>query len=237
MRRMRGVGADWLRIRSLSAKLAIALIAGSVIFFVSRSDVLLLVPGAVLSGALWQLITYGFIASDPLGVIFGALVVWSIGSALEVSWGPKRLLWVVLGCTVVAGVLTVLTAIPVSGLRAAEFAGAWVMGTVIWVGYGLSYGRGRTNFWGIPVTGNVFALIGIGFVLLQALYIRNLFPLLPEVFGIALVAAYVKLGSLRVWLLRFQSWRFQRQFRARSKHLRVITKDRNTSRDSDRYLH
>ena len=72
MRRMRGVGADWLRIRSLSAKLAIALIAGSVIFFVSRSDVLLLVPGAVLSGALWQLITYGFIASDPLGVIFGA---------------------------------------------------------------------------------------------------------------------------------------------------------------------
>ncbi len=237
MRRMRGARTDWLRVRSLSAKLAIALIAGSVIFFLTRSELLLLVPGAVLSGAIWQLLTYAFIATDPLGVIFGALVVWSIGSALEASWGPKRLLWVVFGCTVLAAVLTVLTAIPVGSIRGGHFAGAWVMGTVIWVGYGLSYGRGQTNFWGIPVTGNVFALIGIGFVLLQALYIRDLFPLLPEVFGIALVAGYLKLGSPRVWLLRFQSWRFQRQFRARSKHLRVITKDRNTSRDSDRYLH
>jgi len=234
---MRGVGADWLRIRSLSAKLAIALIAGSVIFFVSRSDVLLLVPGAVLSGALWQLITYAFVASDPLGVIFGALVVWSIGSSLEMTWGPKRLAWVILGCTIGAAVITVLTALPVSSIRAHAFYGAWVMGTIVWVGYGLSYGRGQTNFWGVAVSGNVFALIGVGFVLLHAAFERDVRPVLPEMLGIALVAGYLKLGSPRVWLLRFQSWRFQRQFRARSKHLRVITKDRNTSRDSDRYLH
>jgi membrane associated rhomboid family serine protease len=238
MRRSRGVRMDWLRVRSLSAKLAIGLIAGSALFFLTRSDLLVLIPGLVLErGAIWELLTYAFVASDPLGVIFGALVVWSIGSALEASWGPKRLLWVVLGCTVLAAVLTVLTALPVSNIRSIRYSGAWVMGTIIWVGYGLSYGRGRTNFWGIPVTGNVFALIGIGFVLLQALFIHDLLPLLPEVFGIALVAGYLKLGSPRLWLLRFQSWRFQRQFRARSKHLRVITKDRNTSRDSDRYLH
>jgi membrane associated rhomboid family serine protease len=229
---------NWLRIRSLSAKLAIALIAVSTFSFLTRSDLLVLVPGLVLErGWIWQLFTYSFIASDPLGVIFGALVVWSIGSSLEATWGPKRLLWVVLGCTVLAAVLTVLTAIPVISVRPFPFHGAWVMGSIIWVGYGLSFGSRQTNFWGIPVTGNVFALIGLGFVLLQVVYIHDLRPLLPELFGMALVAGYLKLDSPRTWLLRFQSWRFQRQFRSRSKHLRVIGKDRNTSRDSDRYLH
>ena len=238
MRRTRGGGMDWLRIRSVSAKLAIALIAGSVLYFLTRTDMLVLVPGFVLErGAIWELVTYSFVASDPLGVIFGTLVVWSIGSSLEASWGPKRLLWVVLGCTLLAAVLTVLTAIPVSSLRGFRFFGAWVMGSVIWVGYGLSFGRRQTNFWGIPVTGNVFALIGLGFVLLQAMFMRDLGPVLPELFGIALVAGYLKLDTPKTWLLRFQSWRFQRQFKSRSKHLRVIGKDRNTSGDSDRYLH
>ena len=238
MRRNRGIGMDWLRIRSVSAKLAIALIVGSVLWGLTRSDVFVLVPGYVLErGAIWELFTYAFVASDPLGVIFGALVVWSIGSSLEATWGQKRLLWVVLGCTVLAAVLTVLTAIFVSSLRPFAFYGAWVMGSVIWVGYGLSFGSRQTNFWGLPVTGYVFALIGLGFVLLNAVFSHDLLHVLPELFGIALVAAYLKLDAPKTWLLRFQSWRFQRQFRSRSKHLRVIGKDRNTSRDSDRYLH
>ena len=238
MRRSRPIGPEWFRVRSLSAKLAIALIAGSVVTFLAGPGLLVLTPELVLGrGAVWQLVSYLFVAGDPLGVIFGALVVWSIGSALEATWGPRRLLWVVLGCSVLAGMLTLLTAIPLASIRTFPFYGAWVMGSVIWVGYGLSFGRAQTNFWGIPVSGNVLALIGVGFVLLQVLYIHDVRPLLPELYGIALVASYLKLGSPRVWLLRLQSWRFQRQFRTRSKHLRVISKDRNTSRDSDRYLH
>ena len=237
-RSRRPIGPEWFRIRSLSAKLAIALIAGSVVTFLAGPSLLVLIPELVLTrGTIWQLVSYLFVAGDPLGVIFGALVVWSIGSALEATWGARRLLWVVLGCSVPAAVLTVLTAIPLASIQPFKFYGAWVMGSVIWVGYGLSFGRAQTNFWGIPVSGNVLALIGVGFVLLQVLYIHDVRPLLPELYGIALVAAYLKLGSPRVWLLRLQSWRFQRQFRIRSKHLRVISKDRNTSRDSDRYLH
>jgi hypothetical protein len=147
------------------------------------------------------------------------------------------LLSVVLGCTVLAGILTVIAAIPITSLRGELYPGAWVMGTAIWVLYGLSHGQRQINFWGIPVSGNVFALIGIGFVVLRALFMHDLRPVLPEMFGIALAAGYLRLGSPRLWLLRFQSWRFQRQLRSRSKHLRVIAKDRNTSRDSDRYLH
>lgn len=238
MPRARRRGPGWFQLQTMAAKLAIGLIVGSAVWFLTRSDWLLLIPGWVLGrAAIWQVVTYAFVAGDPLGVIFGALVVWSVGGALEASWGPRRLLSVVLGSTVLAGVLTVIAAIPVTSLRFAEYAGAWVMGSVIWVLYGLSHGKRPINFWGIPVTGNVFALIGIGFVLLRALFMRDVRPVLPELFGIGLAAGYLKWGSPRLWLLRVQSWRFQRQLKARSRHLRVIAKDRNTSRDSDRYLH
>ena len=38
------------------------------------------------------------------------------------------------------------------------FLGATVMTTGIWIAYGLSIGRGQSNFWGMPITGNVLAL-------------------------------------------------------------------------------
>src|SRR5262249_17882724 len=238
MPRSRPVGPEWFRVRSLSAKLAIALIAGSVVTFLAGPGLLVLVPEFVLTrGTVWQLVSYSFVAKDPFSIIFAALVVWSMGSALEATWGTRRMLWVVLGCSALAAALTVLTAIPFDSIRDRLFYGPWLIGSVIWVAYGLSLGRAQTNFWGIAVSGNVLALIGVGFVLLYVLSMRDVRPLLPELYGIGLVAAYVKLGSPRVWLLRLQSWRFQRQFRVRSKHLRVIGKDRNTSRDSDRYLH
>lgn len=227
----------WIRVNTMAARLAIALIVGSALFFLTRSNFFVLVPGLVFSGAVWEPFTYAFVASDPLSVIFGALVIWSIGGALEATWGPKRLLYVAFGTTALAGVITTLVALVDPAMRLQLFFGAWVMGTIVWVAYGLSYGRGQTNFWGIPVSGNVFALIGIGFVVLRAFYARDWRPVAPEVLGIALIIVYLKLGSPRIWWLRFQSWRLQRQLRARSTHLRLIAKDRNTPRDSDRYLH
>ncbi len=44
------------------------------------------------------------------------------------------------------------------------------MGRALWVAYGLSFGRRQTNFWGLPVSGNVFALIGVGFVFLNGAF-------------------------------------------------------------------
>lgn len=228
----------WFRVNTMAARLSIAVIVGSALWFLIQSDFFVLVPGFVFSnGAIWEPFTYAFIASDPLSVIFGALVIWSIGSALEVTWGPKRLLYVVYGNTALAGIITTLIALVDPTMRSHAFFGAWVMGTIVWVAYGLSYGRGQTNFWGIPISGNVLALIGIGFVVLRGFYARDWRPIAPEVIGIALIIGYLKMGSPRMWLLRFQSWRLQRQLRARSTHLRLIAKDRNTPRDSDRYLH
>jgi hypothetical protein len=106
----------------------------------------------------------------------------------------------------------------------------------LWVASGLVIGRGQTNFWGIPLTGNTFALIGVGFVVLTAAF-SSVFAVIPEALALGLTWAYVRGASPRLVLLKLQSWRFQRQLKARSRHLKVVGKDRNTPKDSDRFLH
>ena len=223
---------------SMSAKLAIGLVAGSVLFLLTKSTggvLLLLTPGN-LGSFLWQPLTYSFIETSPLGIMFGAIIIWSIGGWLEGVWGPKRMLLVALGCTALAGLLTAGAA--ALGVRvAAVYAGGTVMASVLWVAYGLTIGRGQTNFWGIPLSGNAFAGIGAGFVLLSVLtsgdnVFEGILYQLPEVLGLLFVFVYMKGASPRRLWLQIQHWRLQRQVRARARNLRVVSSER----PNDRFL-
>jgi hypothetical protein len=170
-----------------------------------------------------------------MGVIFGALILWQIGGALEQTWGTRRMAAFAVGTTVVAGLLTVLLALVVHDLLALPFTGGWVMCSALWVAYGLSFGKRQTNFWGLPVTGNVFALIGVGFVFLNGAFTRFVY-VVPDALALLLTWAYLRVGGPSDWMLRVQSWRLQRQLRTRSKHLTLVSPDRNTPRDSDRFI-
>jgi membrane associated rhomboid family serine protease len=232
-------------LQSAAAKLAVTLVAVSVVGALlangGHGDLLRLVPAETVGmGGLpfrpWQPLSYVFIASSPWEVIIGALVLWSLGGALEMRWGPRRLASFAIVTTVLAGLLTTLLALAVHSLRELAFGGSGVMVSVIWVGYGLSFGRTQINFWGIPVSGNGFALIGVGFVGLSALF-GAWQVVVPEAMGLSLTYLYMRGATPRVAWLRVQNWRLQRALRGRAKHLRVVAKDRNTSSDSDRYLH
>ena len=218
--------------------LAVALVIGSVIFALTKDGVgelLRLIPGLVLRGYVWQPLSYAFIETSPMGVIFGALILWQLGGALEQTWGTRRMTAFALGTTVTAGVATVLLALVVRALLPIPFSGGFVMGSSLWVAYGLSFGRRQTNFWGLPVSGNVFALIGVGFVFLNGAF-SSFLLVIPEAVALLLTWAYLRLGGPSDWILRLQSWRLQRQLRSRSKHLTLVSPDRNTPRDSDRFI-
>jgi membrane associated rhomboid family serine protease len=218
--------------------LAVALVVGSVVYALTRDglgELLRLTPGAVLHGFVWQPLSYAFVESSPMGVIFGALILWQLGGALEQTWGTRRMTAFALGTTVLAGVVTVLLALVVRALLPIPFSGGFVMGSSLWVAYGLSFGRRQTNFWGLPVSGNVFALIGVGFVFLNGAF-SSFLLVIPEAVALLLTWAYLRLGGPSDWFLRVQSWRLQRQLRTRSKHLTLVSPDRNTPRDSDRFI-
>lgn len=225
-------------LQGAAAWLAVGLVVGSVVFALGRDglgEYLRLVPGLVRHGFLWQPLSYAFIADSPMSVIFGALILWQLGGALEQTWGTRRMTAFALGTTVLAGVVTVLLALVVHRLLSVPFSGGFVMGSALWVAYGLSFGRRQTNFWGLPVSGNVFALIGVGFVFLTGAF-QGFVYVVPEAVALLLTWAYLRLGGPASWILRLQGWRLQRQLRTRSKHLTLVSPDRNTPRDSDRFI-
>lgn len=222
---------------SMAAKLAAATIAISIVEAVGTPIRLALNADHVLTGlALWQPFTYAFVQASPIGVLFGALILWSIGGALEQRWGAKRLLWTSFGVTVLTALLTIALAFVAPSIRFISYPGGVVMTTAVWVAYGLAFGSAQVNFWGVPVTGNVFALVGVGLVVISAAF-SGWRAVLPEALGVLLTYGAVRLKGPRLWVLRFQSWRLQRRLKGRSKHLKVIARDRNTPRSSDRFLH
>ncbi|MGZ3458772.1 MAG: DUF1751 domain-containing protein [Archangium sp.] len=234
MRSFGGGGFGFPGVESMAARLAIGLVVGSFLALAVRplAGLLVLSPRAVFPGLqLWQPFTYAFVELEPFSIILGAFALYSVGGGLEMSWGSRRLLWVLWGSTVLAGFLTVLLSLFFPELRSYPYMGGWVMGSIAWVAYGLSIGRGQTNFWGIPLTGNVFAAIGVGFVVLNALR-AGWATQVPELFGLGIIFLYVRGGNPRHLWLRLQHWRLQRQLRGRSRHLRVISSER----PDDRYL-
>jgi hypothetical protein len=225
-------------LNTVAAKLAVALVVGSVIAGLAgqHSAWIVLIPEWIWTRfAVWQLFTFAFIQTSPY-VIFGALILWSIGGQLEAQWGSKRFLRVILGISVLAGILTVVTSWLFPHLGGVAHEGGMLLGTAVWVTYGLANARTPMNFWGAGVTGTAFAWIGIGLVLLTGLFYSWVL-VMPELWGIALIFGYLKLGAPQLWLLRIQSWRLHQRLKGRSKHLRVIGKDRNMPSDSDRYMH
>lgn len=222
-------------------RLAVGLIAGSLLFaLLAKSglgEYFPLYPDHVLSSFwLWQPLSYVFIEATPLGVIFGALILWSIGSSLEQTWGSRRVAIFSIGTAILAGVVTVLLALIIPKLRGTGYVGGNVMTSAIWCAYGWSYGKRQTNFWGMPITGNMFAGIGILFVVLNAV-MGTWIGVVPQAIGILTTFYYVRYGSPTGWVNRMRAWMLQRKLKGRSKHLRVVEKNRNVGGGSDQYLH
>lgn len=226
-------------IRSAAGAMAIAMIITSVVVAVAKplAPVIALVPQAVLHGFVWQLVTYGLVEVSPMGVIFGAMILWNIGGVLEMTWGRKRFLWFSLGIVLLSAIATVLLSLLVPALVQQAYPGAMVLTGSLWVAYGLQVGRGQTNFWGLAVTGNGLALIGAGFVFLNAAF-AGLSLVIPEAFGLFFTFLYVRGAQPSLLWLRFRSWQLDRDLKKRSAHLRGIDGGRrNVGGDSDKYLH
>jgi len=158
----------------------------------------------------------------------------------ESRWRPKRFLGVTLGLPLVAQVIVLgLALITPSSFANAYYPGARQIVTTLWIIFGLSahFGRERLNFWGTPVTGKTFALIGLGFVVLSAVF-SGVMPVLPELITATLCYVYMYRKGVFSWKnqleLKYYDWKLKK-LKGRS-NLRVIPGSRSVKRangDSD----
>lgn len=61
----------------------------------------------ILSGKVFQFITYPLVERQLLAVIFNGLLLWFLGSELESQWGRKRYLQFLAAATLTAGIIYV----------------------------------------------------------------------------------------------------------------------------------
>jgi membrane associated rhomboid family serine protease len=165
---------------------------------------------------VWRPFTSLFIAPNPMEIIFGGLIIYSVGGNLESWWGRKRFLRTVLGIPLAAQVVVLIVALLVPAVFAhTVYAGARQIITTIWILFGLtSHFQGqRISFWGTPLKGKTFALIGLGFVLLGAVF-NGLMTTLPELITAGICYAFMYRGDLpdvrRRAELIYYNWKLKR---------------------------
>lgn len=166
---------------------------------------------------LWRPFTALFVAASPVEVIFGALIIYSIGGMLESRWSQRRFTYVTLGIPLAAELVGLLLAfiapsvVPSSML----YAGSRQVITTLWIVYGLAshFSRERLNFWGTPLTGKTFALIGVGFVFLSGVF-GGFTPVLPDIITVLLCYLYMYrynlLSFTRKYELSYYDWKLKR---------------------------
>lgn len=223
-------------IRSIAGALAITMVVTSVLVAVVRplGALLYLMPDAVLGGFVWQLLTYAFVENSPMGVIFGAIILWNLGGTVELNWGRRRFLWFSFGVATLAAIATVLLSLVVPSLVNRAYPGGMVLTGALWVAFGLQIGQGQTSFWGLQVTGNVLALIGAGFVFLNAAF-SGIALVIPEAFALLFTFLYMRGAQPSLLWLRYRSWLLNRELKKRSSHLKGIDGGRSGKGD-DKYL-
>lgn len=183
---------------------------------------------------LWRPFTSLFVAVSPVEVIFGALIVYSVGGMLETRWSPKRFTVVALGIPLIAQVIVLLITLAIpSAFDSALYAGSRQVVTTLWVIFGLvaHFSHETLNFWGTPVRGQTFALIGVGFVVLSGVF-SGVMPVLPELVTVALCYLYMyrhRMFRVKNQLeLHYYEWKLKKL--KKQTNLRVIDGNRSKQR-------
>ena len=208
-----------------------------------------LIPGLVVRGWLWQLLSYSFLHVGLFHILFNMLWLWMFGAQLEMDWGKNKFLEFYLFC-VVGAALTTIT-VSYTGLGGitpktmTEGASGGVLG--ILMAFGLIYGNQEIMLFPIPFSIRAkYFVAGIAFIeLISAInaaapghgqsiaYIAHLGGLL---FGFLYVKFVPRRGLMfnateRYFGVRNSYYRWKRRRAARkfevymSKHDRKVTFD------------
>lgn len=204
------------------------------VFFPAFREWTALESGSIVSGQVWRLVTWPLVQSDPMGLIFGGLVVYFFAPALAYEMGERRFLGTLLGISVATALITLL----VSALLGVPvlYQGIWPVVDALVILWALRHPDQQVLiYFVLPVSGRVLAWITVGTNALFLLWavgragLVGLVALMPPVAATAIAWAIAggRIGVPRRWRLQWRDWALERQLRSRSRHLKVVQKDRD----------
>lgn len=208
--------------------LIIALLAGSILGTVSPNirAAAALIPAAILDFQVWRLVTWVFVETDPLSLVFGGLMLYWFGRDLAWAWGPNRFLATWFGLTAGAAVATTVLALVVPGLAVGAWLGAWAILSALVIAWASIFPERQILFmFALPISGRTLLWITIGGTLLYALFggIGRYVPHLVAQ-GLMLLTLRGGLPFRGVWQT-FRIREMERRAKKRAAHLKVVKKN------------
>jgi len=183
-------------------------------------------PRAVFRGELWRLVTWVFFERDPLGLLFGGLLLYWTGRDLCEAWGERRFLLVYAGTAAVAGlVASAVAALFWPSLLDMAWFGIWPAVDALLVAWALLFPyRQVLLFFALPVSGRALLLVTVGGTLLYAVF-TGLPQFLPHLLAEGSAYLYASGRGPRQWLRRLKLPRLGRR-----RPFSVIHADRDPDR-------
>jgi membrane associated rhomboid family serine protease len=195
-----------------------------------------LVPGYVLQGQVWRLVSWVFVEPDPLGLIFAGLALYWFGRDLVRVWGAARFLGAYVGLAAVAAAITCAAAFASPVLMGARFVGAWPIVSGLIIAWACVFPtRSMLLYFVIPLQGRNLIYATLAGTLLFALLGGSLAAYIPH-----FAAQLVTLAAMRgnpfggLWArLKFEV--AYGRWRRRASRLRAVP--RPDEHDRPRYYH
>lgn len=210
---------------------------------------LLLEPAALMRGEVWQPLTYAFLQTGLLDILFGMLTLWFTGSLLEGAFGSRWLYELFFSSTI--GGALVASAISFTHVFALDpraiALGAWSGVFGMLVAIGIFFGDQEFLFWFVirikaKYMVTIYILIAVAILLKD----RNAFGALLQLSGALCGFLYVKLAprkglafgaSERYFGLRNDYYRWKRRRAARKFEVYMRGQNREVHFDKDgRYV-
>ncbi len=221
--------------------LMIALVAVSVLSVLSvgggrLGGELALYAPLVLRGHLWSLLTYGFLETNPVNILFSLIGLYFIGSAMEQRWGTRRLVTYYLVMTMLCGAVAVLLSLvwPAAG---GPHAGSWTALTALTAAFALEMPDATIMFgFFVPLRGQQLLWVLLGMLLLFAVF-SGLAPFVPQfaALGFAVLHARGYTRPSRTMARVRLAWL---EYRLKRRRLRLVDEITRPPKDgSSKYLH
>lgn len=183
-----------------------------------------LAPAHVLSGELWRLVTWVFFETDPISLIFGALMLYWFGRDLCRAWGTRRFLVTFFGLAVVVAALTCLVAIGWPAVGADSWTGSWPVMLGLTMAWAMIFPERQILFMlALPISGRALVWLTLGGTILYAIF-GSLHAYVPHLLAELAMVAYGRGWSARGLWQSFRMRRFEWQARRRASHLKVVKK-------------
>jgi membrane associated rhomboid family serine protease len=198
-------------------------------------------PEDVVPGLkIWKLLTYLFIlGSDPIGFIFGLMVLYFFGGWFERAWGSRRFLRFFLISGAGAALLPLAVSFFSPRVAATAYFGSWAVLEALTVAMGMLQPQMQVYFYFvIPLTARQLMFISWGLLGLFVVFAGSVVPYLPAIggVGVGLILTLGTQGPRRLWI-RFQAARIERSLKRRARHLRVLPPPARDKDDKKTYLH